>query len=385
MLNNFKQLSFLSFNKVGILLFGILYVPLIINKYGIENYGIFIFHQTIIGFFIICFKYGFEIKGIKILGEKENKHYYLVNILGLQHILFMIGLTLVSITTLFIQKPLVFILLYLSAYREIGFSDFYFIEGKKTEKLLILNTLSRIPILYILLFHSFNFQTFILIYSISFLVIGLINTGLLLHRRIHNIHFRTIKNLFLEGLYFFSSKIISGIKDKLMPIAIGTLIGTNVLAIYDIGLKLINIGTIPVGIINQFFIRLKEREKLVRLILLLLLWTLIYLITLFAYRNEITIYLGINQIEKIKLLPIFVTIGLVALNTSSFIGTNILVAKDLDQYYFNSIVGTIITTFTLFFIAVVFKFTKWYHLMFLISVVYLFEALFRYYYFRKYA
>ena len=350
LLKNFSLLGTVRLFNIG---FPVVVIPLIIKSIGLEGYGTFSFYQAIIVFLSSIFVFGANTKGVDSLSKLQVKarKNYLSNILVVQFMLYSLLLLLFIFVNFSFDLPIEFwpflFLFFANSYR-ITFTEFYFISGDMIINSIKLNFIFRSMVLVALLLFSDHFTTLLsitVLYSISAIIPGIFNIiWLKLNFRID---FKNIKNIIHENFRFVHSRIIISIKDKAGHFVLGFAFDREALAIYDIGLKIINVGAIPSSTLGQLFLKMKSNIVLKDLLNYLsktLVISIISCIPLFLFRDFIIKFLKVNSL-LFNSLAVYCSFGIICLSISSILGNNGLIKLNKDSYYLKSVYLTTIFYF----------------------------------------
>lgn len=382
------------------LLFPILVYPFLIHNYGLEKFGNITFHQGIVAFFAIIINYGFYITGAKyIANSKKCEHSLIVsNILTVKVILWFLSLLLIYCISLlnfkFIDRDLLF-LCFLATFYELLFVQWFFQGVEDLKWINIVNTVSKIS-LALLCFSFINPTSSIYILPSIYVIINLLS-GLIsifiMHKR-YNIKYnkcsiKQLKTYFLDaGPIFFSNLVIS-IKDRSSTLLIGSLLGMSFVTIYDLGLRLLNLASIPTSIFcDSIFPRaVKTKSKLLLIKSISLVFissTFILLISFYLLEPFILFFLGEQAQGNIIFLNV-ILISLPVIGVSLVIARLGLIVFGLNKQYFNSMLFSV--AFYIAFIIFGLQLSLLSNLWFYISAMlltYLAELFFRLYFAAKF-
>jgi O-antigen/teichoic acid export membrane protein len=346
--NLIKNVSLLGIVRFFNLAFPILIVPQVINLIDIDGYGQFVFFQSIIVLLSSIYVFGANTKGIDYLTKINNNFHkkYLSDFLSTQFLLYII-LLLLSILVMFLfdfkqnWKP--FLFLFIANSCRITFTEFYYIVKNKLTVPVYLNFVFRFSILiglYSLPDFFSNITNITLLYMISSLLPGVFNLFLLKINFFFKFH--DIKKILFENLKFVHARIVISIKDKLGQILLGMFYGMEITAIYDIGIKIINVGAIPTSILSQYFLVLKNKIKIKDLLIYLrinLVISILSCLPLFIFSDYIAEILNLSN-KTFTNLSICSSLGIVFISASSTLGNNGLIKLKKDSSYLVSVYFT---------------------------------------------
>lgn len=371
-----KNFSFLSVLHVLQLFIGFLLFPYLISVLGKNNYGIIVFAQAVVGYFLLILNYGFNITATKKVAIYKNDSKKLWEIISITYITKLFILLLITI--IFISLILLFP--FFSKYKEIYFFTFisligwflypewYFqgVEkmGNITYIILVSKIISLILIL-ILVKAPLDFVYVPIINSLSMLISGILGIILLIKSLdklgVFYFSYKNIKVNLIEGFSIFLSNITANTKDYFNTFIIGFFFNYDSVAIYDFANKIIKILIIPTSILYRVFFpkisvtrSFKTIFKLESLSLLLSLFFIVIILLIPEEYYSIFVKSETTQFKKILLilslsLPLLSLIGsrgmlgLVAFNYNKYFTLGIVLSilfyclTVLVLYYFNII------------------------------------------------
>lgn len=345
LLKNFSLLGTVKLFNIG---FPVIVIPLIIKTIGIEGYGSFSFYQAIIVFLSSIFVFGANTKGVDSLSKIQvtARKIYLSNLLVVQFLLYLLLLLLFIFVNFSFDLPIEFgpflFLFFANSYR-ITFTEFYFISGDMIINSIKLNFIFRSLILIGLLLFSDHFTTLLsitILYSISAVIPGIFN---IIYLKLNfRIDFKKIKDIICENFRFVHSRIMISTKDKAGHFVLGFAFDREALAIYDIGLKIINTGAIPSSTLGQLFLKMKSKivlKDLLNYLSKILVISIVSCIPLFLFRDFIIKFLEISSLTFTS-LAVYCSFGIICLSISSTLGNNGLIKLNKDSYYLKSVYMT---------------------------------------------
>jgi O-antigen/teichoic acid export membrane protein len=300
-----ENFSFLSVLQVSNLLIFLLTIPYLFRVLGKENYGLVVFAQTIAIYFSIIVNFGFTVTGTRDISisrdnhEKVNKIISLI--LTLKSLFFMLSLFILTVLILFIplfaKHPYIFYFSMLFCLSEALFPIWYFQGIEKMKYITFINIGTRV-ISAISIFHFIkNPEDYVLVPVL--LGIGTISgviVGLFIVFRIHNNSFKiptvaAMKSCFVDNIPLFISNVSSQIYVNANKLIVGSFLGMQEVAIYDVADKIVNLVKVPVLIVGQTLFPRVSRTKNVRFVKSAM-W-LVFIFFLFVYS---VIFLFANQI-----------------------------------------------------------------------------------------
>lgn len=347
LISNFSYLVIL--NLINIIL-PLITIPYLLFVLGKETYGLIIFVQTFVGYFLVLINFGFNLSATKEVSinssNKEKLSEIVSSIMIIKGFFFFLSLIIMCLI-FFIWNPsnsfilLSFLMMYLCLYEWI-FPIWYFQGIEKMKYITFINLFSKL-FFFILIFmvvkEKKDYLLIPVINGIGFLIAGLISLYIVFIS--HQIRFRW-QNINVLSYYINESKFlflgnIAG-KVKLMSnrILIGLFIGMSSVAIYDIVDKLKDVSIVFLQLIVEVmfpkFAKAKD-PKLVKktLKLLVILSLLCYLSIGILLFITIPIYFK----DYIEVISLFWILGLMILfqPINYLFGVGVLIVNGLSKQY----------------------------------------------------
>jgi len=399
LISNFGYLSLLQLLSI---LLPMMTYPYLIRVLGAEKYGLIAYSQAIIGYFLVIINFGFNISEIKDISIERNNEQKISEIVS----------SVITIKTIFALASIVSIILLVclfDTFKEYKFlyiaysgvildeainPKFYFQGIEKMKFISIFTMLSKIIfviLIFLLVRNTEQFEYVPLLTSIGS-IIGSFGSIYIVFFK-HRIKFRLypLKTIFKhlkESIPFFTSRISVIINTKTNVLLIGSFLGYNEVAYYDLADKITSVLKIPFNIINQVLFPNVAKSNNVSLVIKVLKYLLtIYFITyvsMFFWGKEAIILLG-----SINLIPATTTLFILGFTIITelvvvFLGVNTLLISGYKKEYNISIIyGSI---FYLFLILLLYFFNYFNLISLSITTVVssFFILLYRFYFCRKY-
>ena len=351
-----KNISYLSILQIMSLALPFIIYPYYISVVGLNLYGEVIFYQAIITYAGIIVNFGFNISGVKAISEvngdlvaisKIFTNIYIIKIiLAALSVLLVISYGLLNIEHTNIYLVITSLTL---LFNELLFPQWYF---QAIEKLKIATMLTFIVkmisllLMFLLIKEADDYIYIPLLSGAGFLCVGIFSLVLAKKNGVEytGIDFLLIKELLKESVNFFLTSAVISVKNKTDVILIGIFLNKEMVAIYDLALKIFNISLIPTAIINTAVFAKMSREKKVRglkvligvsFVVSLLICLTVYMIAPYI----VTIIFGANDLitELIRLLIVSLPFFAISLPLAQ----NGLV---IFGYSRSNLIGTISTT-----------------------------------------
>lgn len=354
--------------------------PYLIRILGTETYGLVVFAQAVVGYFVILVGFGFPMTATKEVSinrnNKEKLSEIVSSVLIIKSILFIISLGILGALLQFIPQAkgyeLIFYLSMWMCVYDIIFPGWYFQGIEQMKYVTVISITMRLiflGLIFIFIKAPADYLYVPLLYGIGSLVAGTISLYIVF--RIHKIRFywqpySNLKYFFKDSLPIFISNVSSNIYISTNKIVIGAFLGMEEVSFYDLAEKITSILKTPQGILVQSLFPKISKEKNLTFIKRIFKISIIinvglFLILLFTSK-DIVLILGGKAMLPSTIFVIIMAIT-VPLNTiSTIFGVLLLIANG-----FNKIFSRIIVTAGFFYLAQIL--TLWFFFGFTILTV----------------
>lgn len=342
--------------------------PLIIDRIGIQSYGIVITAQVAASYSVYFVDLGLRTilpRDVSKSREDKTKLSELVSAalvirLVMWIISLMLYLLIIPLFPMYSDNRLLLLFAFGITFNELLFPIYYFQGVEKMKFISLINI--AINSLYICLIY-FYLKSPEEAYLIPlFKGLALLTGGLISQYIVFGLHglrfilpeFKYCISIVKESRVIFFTELLTTIKDKLGVFLIGSYIGMSELVVYDLGLKFTSILAKPVTIVSKVLypiISLKSNLIFLRKTFYLSLAIVLAIVALFNIYLEKIVALFINDSIDLIVLRIF-SIAPIFLSLSSFLGTNGLIAFGKSRLMLQSIGFT--TAIYLFVLALIF-------------------------------
>jgi len=400
--NIFHNLSYMTLLKVFMLVLPLITYPYLIRVVGSENYGRVVYVLSIIAFFRIFVKFGFEMSAVKNVaesnGNKQELSKIVSSVLILQFIFYFIGLIvlylLIQLFTQFNEYQELLYYAYLLPLCDILFLVWFFQGIEKMKYITIINVIAG-PIGLILIFvviRKDQDYIYIPLLQVVSLLFGSVYSLWLVFKE-EKISFYLPKKLDLlfylkESSPFFVSRLSAVFNRETNTLLLANFVHMSAVAYYDLAKKIIFVFQIPNGIINQVIYPniAKTKNKIlakkvfyIGLIIAFILMLLIYL-----FGKYFVIFLGgTKMLGTVDILNLF-SIMLFLTAVTYYTGSTLLVSFGYASKFNISVVyGTMLYLI----MAMGLYYTKHItlnNIIYLMLLVESFIMFYRYYYCRRY-
>jgi PST family polysaccharide transporter len=399
LISNFNFLSIFQFAQ---LIFPFITYPYLIRILGKELFGVIVFASAITAYFVLFINFGFNISEIKEISIYRNNRSKLSEILS-SVLTIKIVLALFSIFILlsfislfdFFSKYSFLYLAYSGLMLDAAINPSFYFQGiEKMKFITIFSILSQMifTILIFLLIRSprqYNLVPLLtsignLSGSLAGLYIVFIHQGITFKFS----PLKTIKKYLFESVPFFTSRLSSVFNQKTNVLLIGSFLGYNEVAYYDLAEKITNVMKIPFTILNQALypnVSVTKNITLVKKFLkILLIFYIFNYLSIFLWGRQAVILLGSQ-----KLLPAVNVLYLLALTAITelvvvFLGAPILLVSGFKKEYNLSIIYGSLFYCLLIAVLYIFNLMGLYQLVVCSVLSSCFILLYRFYYTRRY-
>ncbi|MBB1275947.1 oligosaccharide flippase family protein [Pseudoalteromonas sp. SR43-3] len=332
----------LSFIQIANLFSPLIIYPFLIHNYGVNDFGIIVFHQGIIAFFAIVINFGFYITGAKDVAQNLDSFSDIVsNIFTIKIILWLGSLIIVCIISLLnfstVNSLLLFICFF-STFYELLFVQWFFQGVENLKWITLINTAGKV-LLTILCLTLINANSTIYLVPLIFAIVNLLTglSSIFLMYKIYRVNYiipqrQVLLHYFKNASPIFISNITVSIKDRASTILIGSFLGMSAVAIYDLSIRLLNLVSIPISVYSDAVfpkaVKIRSNTLLKRsifliffaslLIVLIALYFLPYFVSMFAGEDMLigldAYYIMMSALPIVSVSLIIARLGLLVFN-----------------------------------------------------------------------
>tara|TARA_B110000240_G_C13449155_1_gene431715 strand:+ start:65 stop:1333 length:1269 start_codon:yes stop_codon:yes gene_type:complete len=359
---NFSYLSLLQMFNMAIPLFT---YPYLIRVLGVEIYGLVVFAQAILGYFVILIDFGFSISATKEISihrnNKDKLNEIVSSIFIIKGVLFVISVVSFIIILNFFKQAenykLLFYLTLSSCLYNWLFPIWYFQGLEKMKYITIINVVSRtifMGLIFLLIINKEDYLYFPIINGIG--AVASIFAALYIIFSKHKIKFliptkSTLTYYFKESIPIFVSNISIKLYVSSNKVIVGAFLGMGSVAFYDLAEKLVSILRMPQGILSQtLFPKISKDKNLgfVKKIFKMSLWFNIGVYILFLMLLK-PIVLLLGGEEMLPVIPTAIILGLTIPFTamSNIFGVQLLLPFGYNKEFSTVIVSSGIVYLTL--------------------------------------
>ena len=346
-----QNLSYISVLHLFNMLIPLLSYPYLIRVLGKETYGIIIFAQAIVGYFVILIGFGFNISATKEISinrdDKKKVSEIVSSVLIIKGILLVFSLILFFGVVSFIEEfrdysLLFYITLYLCV-NEWLFPIWYFQGIEKMKYITYLNVISRsvfLILIFVLIKSESDYLFFPIVSAIGAISASVIALFIIFKK--HKIpfvfpNFQTLKFYFKESIPIFTSNLSLKLYTGSNKIIIGMFLGMQEVAYYDLGEKLLNLLRIPISVLSQVLFpkmaKLFDKQFWIKVTKIIVVVTLILTVFIELFSAEIiTVFAGEDMMGAETVVKILI-LSATPLVLSNMLGVQILLTNGYNNQF----------------------------------------------------
>ena len=362
--SNFAYLSIVQF---GNMILPLIVLPFLLNRLGIDNYGLFVFSQSIAAYFAVFIRFGFNTYATQQVSRfSENKsklNEIFINVIFLELLFFLIsiGVMLGYFYIFPVKYNEVYIYSLIAAFIESLLPIWYFQGIERMKYITLINLIAKIISLICILFFVDNSLDYLIVpicYLIGSLTVLFISLFILMKHKVIKCNLPTLQSLFFylkNSIVFVFSDLMAILKDKTNIMLLGTFVGMNAVAYYDLAEKIvwafrsvfsnINIAFFP------YFSRNKRPEQVKQVILIIFIFSLLSYLFVCLFSDFIILSLSNENMLIIKDFLWIMAMYIIIASLSSSIGYFILIVNGHSKsFFYNMLISLISYLFICFFI-----------------------------------
>ncbi|QQS50758.1 MAG: oligosaccharide flippase family protein [Bacteroidota bacterium] len=393
-----KNFSYLTLLRFFSILLPLITYPYLIKVLGTSLYGKVIFVQTIISYFSIIIQFGFNnsaTKEVAINRDDISKLDIIVSsIFQIKFILWVLSLSFLILYIYIVPGAKSDKWLYLFSFGicfdELLFPQWFFQGLEKMGYITAINLFAKLIFVGLIFFIVKNENDYLwvpILYSIGALMGGILSLYFVFRKEGIRFIFQPYGKLIYfvkESFLLFVSNIFISVKDKFNIIFLGIFLGMESVAIYDLGIKIMNLFLHPVILVNDAIFPKVAKEKDMRFVLktikLLFIFTLI-ITGIFQFVTPLILkfFIGEQYLKAVAISRILL-ISPLLFSISYSLSRNCLIVLGKYNYLLYSI--TITSTFYLALIGVGYVFNLLNNTIIFATItvlVFLFEMTYRIY------
>lgn len=240
-------------------------LPYLISTVGADKYGLVVFAQAVISYFIILVNFGLDVSAVKNVSVNRNDRGKLSEVVSSVLIIkgclfllsFLILLVLLICVKQFRENYVLFLLCFLSCLSEILF-PVWFYQGVEKMKYITLIRFTSIffytVTVFVFIKQESDYLLIPLLQSLGWIVSGVVSFFMLI--RVEKVSlflpaFSPIKLYFTESIPFFISRVSVVINANMAKTVCGIFFSMHEVAAFDLAQKIAMTALIPLQMLNQ--------------------------------------------------------------------------------------------------------------------------------------
>ncbi len=355
--------SYLSLLQVINTLVPLLIYPYVIRKLGSDKYGLVVYAQGVIAYFVLLVNFGFNITGTKFIAQNKEdvqaKSEVVSSIYQIKTVFVLISFALLMVLTLFIGKVSEYSFLFIITFHLCLFEAYYpiwFFQGiEKMKYITFFNVIGRILyvlLIFLLIKNPSDYFNLPLINSFVTIIVIAISNYVIFGKeklKFQFVSFNKLKFYTKESFDFFLSNAMVAFKERSNIFILGTFVSMNDVALYDFITKIIQVVKMPFMMFRDaifpHYARIKSMKGYNWIVFFASTFSLvIYLLVMFFY-GDIENFISGSELKGgvayYYYLGLFIPLGIF----SMFLGTGIILQNE-NKGYRRSILYSVSTYFT---------------------------------------
>ena len=348
LLNNFTNLSVLYI--LNLLIPFIIY-PYLIRVLGAETYGLVIYAQAVVMYFVILISFGFNLSGVKLVSlyreNKEKLGEIISSIFIIKFYLFIISFTMM-VGILFVlpiaeENKILFLLSMSAVISELFFPIWYFQgieEMSYWTKITLLSRIVYLGLIFLLVHSPLDYLYVPIAIGIGHVLAGLMALYIIYFKHKIKFRFQSYKKLkfyFLDSLPLFLSGLSVNIISSNNKFLIGSFLGMQEVSFYDLADKIRTLFKLPQTVINLTIFPKVSREKNLIFIkkifkLTIFINLLLVAVVLFSSEYIIKVFAGTELLQALSLVN-FLIFSILFLAMKDVFGVQILIPNGFNKIF----------------------------------------------------
>ena len=364
-LNNFSYLTALQiFNIVAPLIA----YPFLIRILGTNNFGLVIYAQSIISYFVILVTFGFNISATKKVSQYRNNLKKLgevvSNVIIIKIILFLISLLILELflylTNQNFDTVILFNLVMWMCVYEVIFPQWYFQGIEQMKYITYITLIIRIIFLgmiFIIIKSPDDYLLLPIINGLGTIIAGSISLYIIFFKHKIKFKFQPIKTLryyLNDSLTIFISTISFNVYKSTNKVVVGMFLGMSSITFYDLAEKIIAVAKIPQNILSQsVFPKISLEKNIIYIkdifkISIIMNFIISLIVLIFA--KELVLLLGDStMLPSIEIIQILV-FSVVIIAMGNVFGIQTLIPFGYNRIFTRVVLRSVILYFFLLFL-----------------------------------
>lgn len=400
LLSNFLSLSVLQGANF---ILPLISLPYLVRTLGTEAFGLVMFAQAVIMYFIILTDYGFNLSAtreISIHRDNEEKMAEIFStVMFIKFILLLVSFVLLSIVIFSFEKFrtdwYIYYLTFGMVIGQVLFPVWFFQGVEKMKYITILNIIAKLIFtiaIFIFIHKTQDYFYVPILNSLGFIIAGLISLWIVFHDfkiRLITPNYQSVRNMFFESSNLFVSNLSVTLYTASNTLILGLFTDNNTVGIYASIEKLVlAIKNLYVPLYQALFPWLSKKSKkdiapiIKKMIPYITLIGIFFTLLLSIYAKEI-LTLVYNQSDIIKHTVIFQIMALISIFASLNMLFNMLYLTSVKAYQERMIIMLKSGLFNIFVVVTLTYYFSLYGTAIAITLTELLLLLFGIYYFKK--
>lgn len=358
--------TYLSVLEILKMLMPFVALPYLISTVGPERYGLVVFSQAIISYFIILVNFGLDVSAVKNVSihreDKDLLSEVVSSVLIIKIVLFVISF-LILLSLLFFVEQLrenatLFLLSFLSCLSEILF-PVWFYQGVEKMKYITLIRFTSIffytTTVFLFIKGESDYLLIPLLQSLGWILSGIVSFFMLL--RVEKIRlfipsFEPIKKYFVESIPFFVSRISVVVNSSMAKTICGIFFSMQEVAAFDLAQKIATTALVPLQMLNQSLFphiaKTKERPFVSRCFWLIVVLASVIVIMIYILAPWAVHILSHGElsgaVDILRVLCLFIFCG----GITSYVGSPVLVSFGYAKPFNRSVILSTIVLISIY-------------------------------------
>lgn len=240
-------------------------LPYLISTVGTEKYGLVVFAQAIISYFIIIVNFGLDVSAVRNVSINRNNQSKLEEVVSSVLIIktllfilsFLILLVLLFAVKQFRENYVLFLLCFLSCLSEILFPVWFYQGVEKMRYITLIRFTSILfytVTVFIFIKGASDYLLIPLLQSLGWILSGVVSFFMLIKVEKLSLFIPTytaVKKIFVESIPFFVSRISIVINNNMAKTICGIFFSMHEVAAFDLAQKIASTALVPLQMLNQ--------------------------------------------------------------------------------------------------------------------------------------
>ncbi|OOF65869.1 oligosaccharide flippase family protein, partial [Rodentibacter caecimuris] len=355
-INNFLYLSIV---QLGNMILPLIALPLLLNRLGIEKYGLVVFSQSIAAYFAVFIRFGFNTYATQQVSYFRNDNNKLneifTNVIFLELMFFLISVSFIFCYFYFVNISEYEIYFYslLAIFWEVLLPIWYFQGIERMKYITLINLSAKVVSLICIFSFVKNDSDYLLVpicYLVGSLVVFFISIFILIRNKVLSFKLPTLKTLMSymkNSIVFVFSDIMAILKDKTNIMLLGNFVGMHAVAYYDLAEKIVwAFRSIFVNINTAFFpyfSRNRQSKQVKHILIGISFLSLLSYIFILEFSDFIILLLSNPNMLVIKDFLWIMAMYVILASVSSSIGYFVLIANGRSKSFFKNMIISLLS------------------------------------------